>query len=172
MRIYTDASTRKNISGIAFVVTNAKDEVLCRKGVIVEESDNNSAELRAILFALAYTKSTKEHTTIFTDSTYAINAIRNGYYRPNEKKIVEEIHKNMKERKCHLMWIKGHCQDGTILSYYNKQADKCAKEVRKAYENELLLQKKKNIQLLRDQYRKKSKKNKKQKFITKNNSRE
>lgn len=172
MRIYTDASTRKNISGIAFVITNAKDEVLCRKGAVVEESDNNSAELRAILFALAYTKNTKEHTTIFTDSTYAINAIRNGYYRPNEKKIVEEIHKNMKERKCHLMWIKGHCQDGTVLSYYNKQADKCAKEVRKAYESELLLQKKKNIQMLRDQYRKKSKKNKKQKFIAKNNSRE
>ena len=70
------------------------------------------------------------------------------------------------------MWIKGHCQDGTVLSYYNKQADKSAKEIRKRYENMLLQQKKQKIQEIRNQYMKNSKKNKKQKFIPKNNSRE
>jgi len=52
MRIYTDASTRGRISGIAFVATDAKDRELYKKGVVIEQRDNNTAELCAVLFAL------------------------------------------------------------------------------------------------------------------------
>ena len=172
MKIYTDASTRKNNSGIAFVVTDARNREIFRDAAVVEESDNNTAELRAILFALVSVKDTKEHITLLTDSSYAIHAIRNGSYRPNEKIILDNISERLETLNCHVMWIKGHCQDGTVLSYYNKQADKSAKEIRKRYENMLLQQKKQKIQEIRNQYMKNSKKNKKQKFIPKNNSRE
>lgn len=154
MRIYTDASTRAGISGVAFVVTDARDNIVTKKAAMVKEQDNNTAELRAILFALAYTRNTEEYTTILTDSTYAINAIRNGSNRPSEKKIIDYIRKNLKDRKCSIFWVKGHCQDGTVLSYYNKQADKTAKAVRITYEREQYKKKKLQKRLLIERLRK------------------
>lgn len=153
MKIYTDASTRNNLSGVAFVITDEKNNLICKKAATVEESDNNTAELRAILFALAYTKSYDKHITLLTDSTYAINAIRNGHFRPHEKQIVDYILQNIKERKCYIMWIKGHCQDGTVLSYYNKQADKCAKKVRKIKENEIKKERKDKLHKLKEMHK-------------------
>lgn len=40
-----------------------------------------------------------------------------------------------------VFWIKGHCQDGTVLSYYNKKVDKLAKGARVEYEKESIKQK-------------------------------
>lgn len=149
LRIYTDASTRcsQGISGIAFIVTDAKNKIVYKSAAVVEEKDNNTAELRAILYALAKVKDTDEHITLLTDSSYAINAIRNGYFRPTEAKILEYIHGHLNRLNCNIMWIKGHCHDGTILSYYNKLADKESKKVRKAYEIEQIKLKKKKAKL-------------------------
>lgn len=142
MKIYTDASTRSNVSGLAFIVTDAKNKVQCRRASVVEEKDNNTAELRAICYALAYTKSVDEPVVLMTDSTYAIQAIRGGYHRPNEEKLIEYIHSHLKNRKCNIFWVKGHNRDGTVLSYFNKEADKLAKHVRKEYEYSAVKQKK------------------------------
>lgn len=152
MKIYTDASTRvtKGISGLAFVMTDEKNNIIQKKATIVNEQDNNTAELRAILYALSQVKSTKEHITLFTDSSYAINAIRNNIYRQSEEKIIQYIHKNLNRLNCNIFWIKGHCHDGTVLSYFNKMADKGAKRVRKQYEQQLIKDKKakrKNINI-------------------------
>ena len=95
MKIYTDASTRSNVSGLAFIVTDAKNKVQCRRASVVEEKDNNTAELRAICYALAYTKSVDEPVVLMTDSTYAIQAIRGGYHRPSEEKLIEYIHAHL-----------------------------------------------------------------------------
>ena len=78
-----------------------------------------------------------KHVTIFTDSWYVINAVRNGVRRENEKAIVKEIHQLMSEINSSLMWIKGHYRSGTVLSYYNKRADKMSKVVRRQYEKQL-----------------------------------
>ena len=153
MRIYTDASTRGKVSGIAFVLTDARDNELYKKGVVIDEKDNNTAELCAILFALDDIKYTDTpHVTIFTDSWYAISAIRNDAIRPKDKKIVKDIRQRMSEINSSLMWIKGHYRDGTALSYFNKRADKMSKVVRKKYEKEM----------------KKEKKNKKQQMLLNN----
>ena len=152
MRIYTDASTRGKLSGIAFVVTDARDRELYKKGIVIEQKDNNTAELCAVLFALEDIKYVDvKHVTIFTDSWYVINAVRNGVRRENEKHIVKQIRQHMAEINSSLMWIKGHYRNGTFLSYYNKRADKMAKVVRRQYEKQLKKEKRARMQAIYQQ---------------------
>lgn len=144
MRIYTDASSRGKLSGIAFIVTDAKDREIYKKGITIDEPDNNTAELCAILYALEDIQYLNvRHTTIFTDSWYAISAIRNGCARPKDNQYIKLIRHHMSKINSSLMWIKGHYRDGTALSYFNKRADKLSKVVRRKYEKELKQQKKK-----------------------------
>ena len=138
MRVYTDASTRK-ISGLGYIATNSKNKEIYRNGIMIDQPDNNTAELLAILYAIDDTQDLlqkNEKVTIMTDSTYAVNAIRNNIYRKEEEPIVKKIQGMMEYSEYNLFWIKGHCQDGTILSYFNKLADKTSKYVRKQYEKE------------------------------------
>lgn len=150
MRIYTDASTRGRLSGIAFVATDARDRELYKKGAVIEQRDNNTAELCAVLFALEDIQYLEvKHVTIFTDSWYVINAVRNGVRRENEKQLVKKIHQYMAEINSSLMWIKGHYRDGTVLSYYNKRADKMSKVVRRQYEKQLVAEKRAKTKFIR-----------------------
>ena len=124
MRVYTDASTRK-ISGLGYIATNSKNKEIYRNGIMIDQPDNNTAELLAILYAIDDTQDLlqkNEKVTIMTDSTYAVNAIRNNIYRKEEEPIVKKIQSMMEYSEYNLFWIKGHCQDGTILSYFNKLA--------------------------------------------------
>ena len=136
MRVYT--GTRK-ISGLGYIATNSKNKEIYRNGIMIDQPDNNTAELLAILYAIDDTQDLlqkNEKVTIMTDSTYAVNAIRNNIYRKEEEPIVKKIQSMMEYSEYNLFWIKGHCQDGTILSYFNKLADKTSKYVRKQYEKE------------------------------------
>jgi ribonuclease HI len=140
MRIYTDASTKK-VSGIAYVATNERNKIIKFNSTVTPSTNNNLAELQAILYALLDTKKLEAKTvTIFTDSTYAINKIRCGTYKEDEKLLIASIKQEMEERNCKLFWVKGHCQDGTILSHFNKEADSLSKEARKEYEDRMELQ--------------------------------
>ena len=144
MRVYTDASSRGNKSGIAYIATDRNHEVIQRSGVVINGGDNNTAELQAILYAIDDTQpllQKNESVIIFTDSTYAINAIRNNGYREQEEALVTKIHNMMSYAHYKVFWIKGHCQDGTVLSYYNKKVDKLAKGARVEYEKESIKQK-------------------------------
>lgn len=139
MRVYTDASTRK-ISGLGYIATTSTNIELFKNGIVIDQPDNNTAELQAILYAIDDTQNLlqpNEKVTILTDSTYAINAIKNNIYRKDEEPLVKKIQNMMEYSEYKLFWIKGHCQDGTILSYFNKRADKMSKVVRKQYEKEL-----------------------------------
>lgn len=152
MRIYTDASTRGGISGIAFVATDARDREIYKKGAVIAQRDNNTAELCAVLFALQDIQYIEvKHVTIFTDSWYVINALRNGVKRDNEKGIVRQIRNYMAEINSSLMWIKGHYRNGTVLSYYNKRADKMAKVVRRQYEKKMIAERKAKKKLIHEQ---------------------
>lgn len=144
MRVYTDASSRGNKSGIAYIATDRNHEVIQRSGVVIDGGDNNTAELQAILYAIDDTQpllQKNESVIIFTDSTYAINAIRNNGYRKQEEALVKKIQNMMSYAHYKVFWIKGHCQDGTVLSYYNKKVDKLAKGARVEYEKETIKQK-------------------------------
>ena len=148
MRVYTDASTRK-VSGLGYIATDSKHKIIQKKGIVIDQVDNNTAELQAIIYAIDDTQpllQKNEKITIFTDSTYAIGAIRNNIYRPEEEPLVKKIQNLMEYSDYKLMWIKGHCQDGTVLSYYNKRVDKIAKGARVEYEKEIV--KEKHIQKL------------------------
>lgn len=150
MRIYTDASTRK-ISGLGYIATNSKHTIIKKNGVVIDQADNNTAELQAIIYAIDDTQNNlqpNENVILFTDSTYAINAIRNNIYRQEEEPLVKKIQNLMEYANYKLMWIKGHCQDGTVLSHFNKKADKMSKFVRKQYEKEQEKLKKSKIKLL------------------------
>ncbi len=82
MRIYTDASSRGRISGLGMIITDSRDRELYKKGIVIEEPDNNTAELCAILYALREVQYLDiKHVTIFTDSWYAISAVRNNVKR-------------------------------------------------------------------------------------------
>ena len=139
MRIYTDASTRSKISGLGYIATTAKHTEIKKDGIIIDQPDNNTAELLAILYAIDDTQDLlqeNEKVILFTDSTYAMQAIRGGHYRENEEAIVKKIRNMLEYSNYQIFHIKGHCQDGTILSRFNKRADKISKIVRVQYEKE------------------------------------
>lgn len=149
MKIFTDASTRSKISGLAYVAVNRKNQEIYKTGIIIDQADNNTAELQAILYALDDTQELLgpgEKITIITDSTYAIGAIRNNIFRENEEPLVRKIQAMMTAQDTKIMWQKGHMQyTSNILAYYNKRADKMAKVARKLYEKEQEKQKKEKI---------------------------
>ena len=152
MRIYTDASSRGKISGIAYVATDSKDREIYKKGIVINTGDNNTAELQAVLFALEDIKDMEiKHLTIFTDSWYVINAVKNGVRREHEKNLVKKIRTHMAKINSSLMWIKGHYRNGTVLSYYNKRADKMSKVVRRQYEKQIKKDKKAFLKQQREQ---------------------
>ena len=152
MRVYTDASTRGGISGLGYVATTARDKELYSHGIIIDQSDNNTAELLAIIYAIDDTQDLlqkNEKVTILTDSTYAIQAIRFNNYRKNEEAIVKKIQNLMEAYDYTLFHVKGHCQDGTVLSHFNKKADRISKNMRKEYENEKVRAKKERVQMIK-----------------------
>lgn len=152
MRVYTDASTRGGISGLGYVATTAQDKELYSHGIIIDQSDNNTAELLAIIYAIDDTQDLlqkNEKVTILTDSTYAIQAIRFNNYRKNEEAIVKKIQNLMEAYDYTLFHVKGHCQDGTVLSHFNKKADRISKNMRKEYENEKVRAKKERVQMIK-----------------------
>jgi len=151
MRIYTDASTRGGISGLGYVATNKRHGEIQKNGIVIDQIDNNTAELLAIIYAIDDTQELlqeNERVFIFTDSTYAIGAIRENRYRPGEEALVKKIQNFMEYSSYTLFHIKGHCQDGTVLSHFNKRADKISKKVRVDYEKELIKEKR-NKKLLK-----------------------
>lgn len=133
MRIFTDASTSGRISGIAFVITDKQHNVLARRSKPLIESDNNYAELAAILFALEEVSDSKEHVTILSDSQYALNCIKRNHCRKFERPMMDLIQYHLSGRRWACLWIKGHRNDGTMLSAFNRMADNMAGNVRKAY---------------------------------------
>ena len=146
MRVYTDASSRSKISGLGYIATDKHHNKIQEGSTVIEQNDNNTAELQAIIYAIDETQpllQKNESVILFTDSTYAIGAIRNNIYRSEEEPLVKKIQNLMEYAEYKIFWIKGHCQDGTVLSHYNKKVDKLAKRVRVEYEKERIKEKRK-----------------------------
>jgi len=133
MRIFTDASTSGKISGIAFVITDNYHNIIAKRAKPLIESDNNAAELTAILFALEEASNYDGHITILSDSQYALNCIKANHCRKFERPIMDLIQYYLANRRWAGLWIKGHKDNGTMLSFFNRQADHMASNIRKAY---------------------------------------
>lgn len=133
MRIFTDASTSGKISGIAFVITDNHHNIITKRAKPLIESDNNYAELAAILFALEEISDSHEHITILSDSQYALNCIKRNHCRKFERPTMDLIQYHLSKRRWACLWIKGHKNDGTMLSAFNRMADNMAGNTRKAY---------------------------------------
>lgn len=131
MRIYTDASTKSH-SGIAFVITNDHDVELYYGSKVVHEPDNNTAELLAIEYGLENAPK-RQNIMLFTDSTYAIYAIKTNTCREWEKSILYNIKNLLNNRKFSIYFVKGHNDDGTVFSFFNRFADSLANNARKRF---------------------------------------
>lgn len=132
MRIFTDASG-SGVAGISFVLTDNKNNILLKKAKPVLNVDNNTAELMAILYALEEIQPTREPITVITDSTYVINCIRNNSCRDNERATLDLINYHLESKNCSTLWIKGHSDDGTMFSAFNRLVDNLSRNVRKDY---------------------------------------
>ena len=133
MRVFTDASTANKLSGIAFVAINAQHDIMFEDAIVITGVDNNTAELEAILFALRALPKTKEQTIILSDSLYATNCIKRNKCRYFEQETLDEIQETLAAKNGRVMWIKGHTNDGSFLSIFNKEADSLANRARKDY---------------------------------------
>lgn len=133
MRIFTDASTSGRVSGVAYVATDCRHNVLSTNSKAFIESDNNTAELMAVLFALEELSPITEHTTIITDSQYVIGVLKTDVCRKFEEPVWSRIKQILYTAPHSVLWIKGHKNDGTSLSAFNRQADRSAKNARKAF---------------------------------------
>ncbi|MBO7713068.1 MAG: reverse transcriptase-like protein [Methanobrevibacter sp.] len=132
MRVFTDASG-SGIAGISFVLTDNNNNIILKKAKPVLNVDNNTAELMAILYALEEIQPTREPITVITDSTYAINCIRNNSCRSNERATLDLINYHLETKNCSTLWIKGHSDDGTMFSAFNRLADNLSRKARKDY---------------------------------------
>ena len=133
MRIFTDASTSGRVSGIAFVITDNQHNIILKKEKPLLEVDNNFAELAAILFALEELPETHEQIIILSDSQYALSCIQQNHSRKFEKPTLDLIKYHLTGKQWTSMWIKGHKNDGTMLSTFNREADHMASHARKTY---------------------------------------
>ena len=147
MRIFTDASTRK-LSGIAFVCIDDNDQIILEGKKVIEQSDNNQAELEAIGFALENMARTSGRHILYTDSLHALGYI----YRKPDKRDTDTTRKiriHLNRLECQVRWIKGHGNDNSIETKMNKFADKLAKKAREHKEMLIILEKKRRSKLHR-----------------------
>ena len=147
MRIFTDASSRK-ISGVAFVCIDDENEIIIQGRKIIWCSDNNQAELEAILFALENITKTPENHILYTDSLHALGYI---YKKPDKKdtNTTKKIRIRLNKLNCSVVWIKGHGTDKSIETKMNKFVDKLAKKTREYEETLIRLEKKKRSKIYR-----------------------
>lgn len=147
MRIFTDASTRK-FSGIAFVCIDDQDQIVLQGKKVIQNSDNNQAELEAIAFALENMARTHERHILYTDSLHALGYI----YRKPDKKDTDTTRKiriHLNRLGCQVRWIKGHGKDNSVETKMNKLVDKLAKKAREHKEMLIILEKKRRSKLNR-----------------------
>ena len=147
MRIFTDASTRK-ISGIAFACIDNDDQIVLQGKKVINQSDNNQAELEAIAFALENMARTNERHILYTDSLHALGYI---YRKPDKRDTdtTKKIRIHLNRLGCQIRWIKGHGTDNTIETKMNKYVDKVAKKAREHREKLIILEKKRRSKLNR-----------------------
>lgn len=137
--VYTDGACSGNPGdgGIAYIILNDENVIIEEFSRFFPNTTNNRMELLAVIFAIKAVKDKAYDLTIYSDSTYVVNAINNGWLEVWQKnnflkrknadlwKIFIDISKN---RNIKFVWIKGHADN-----LYNKKCDLLAKEAIKTH---------------------------------------
>jgi len=97
----------------------------------VIESDNNTAELKAISFALKSLPKIASPIVIISDSQYAIQCIRTNSCRWHEKETLKEINNTLSNYAWSCFWIKGHQTENSHICNFNRQVDNMASSARR-----------------------------------------
>ena len=141
MKIFTDASGA-NVSGVAFVITDDEYNVILERTMPIVGYDSDSAELYAILFALqelSYMKKEErkkeDSITIISDSKDALRCLVGGECRKVDITTLLKIYYYLEKigLECEVEWRKGHRNDGTKDSDFNRKVDNISRKVRKDY---------------------------------------
>ena len=150
MKIFTDASVSGKVCGIACVITDSNDDIILSRKKPILCNDSNFAELQAILFALEVMPDTRERITIVSDSQYALCCIVYNRCRDFEAKTLSMINYHLSTKKWNAVWTKGHKNDGTSITLFNRLADNMARRARKDY---MILKKARKIKKITQQKR-------------------
>lgn len=116
---YTDGSVNKvnsSVGGAAIDINNG----IAYYGCIDDGKDNDEGELIGIFIALSKSKGSIK---IYTDSTYCINVLQNGYSIYKNIDLIDSINILKKDREVYLQYVAAHNGD-----YYNDIADTYAKK--------------------------------------------
>lgn len=138
MLIFTDGShsMKPRMSGLgAVIIHNDKEHQI---GTYSDKCrDNNVAEMAAIAMACKYVKVNNIQArtiTIISDSECALRRITHGVFGQDkfEQECLDYIRDFIIENpKVNFMQVKGHQNDNSKLTYYNKMADALAGDYRK-----------------------------------------
>ena len=141
--IYTDGSARGNPDGpggygtILVYIDSQGAEHKKELSAGYKKTTNNRMELLAVIFAIKSLSDKPYNATIYSDSTYVVNAINKGWLEVWKKndflkrknadlwKIFIDISKN---KNIKFIWIKGHADN-----VYNKKCDLLAKGAIKSH---------------------------------------
>lgn len=137
--IYTDGACSGNPGdgGIAYIIVNDENIIIEEFSLYFPNTTNNRMELLAVIFAIKSLSDKPYNATIYSDSTYVVNAINKGWLEVWKKnnflkrknadlwKIFIDISKN---KNIKFVWIKGHADN-----VYNKKCDLLAKEAIKSH---------------------------------------
>ena len=137
--IYTDGACSGNPGdgGIAYIIVNDENVIIEEFSRYFPNTTNNRMELLAVIFAIKSLSDKAYNFTIYSDSTYVVNAINKGWLEVWEKngflkrknadlwKIFIYISKN---RNIKFVWIKVHADN-----FYNKKCDLLAKDAIKSH---------------------------------------
>ena len=137
--IYTDGACSGNPGdgGIAYIIVNDENVIIEEFSRYFPNTTNNRMELLAVIFAIKSLSDKAYNLTIYSDSTYVVNAINKGWLEVWEKngflkrknadlwKIFIDISKN---RNIKFVWVKGHADN-----FYNKKCDLLAKDAIKSH---------------------------------------
>lgn len=138
MLIFTDGShsMKPRMSGLGAVIIHNDNEH--QIGTYSDKCrDNNVAEMAAIAMACKYVKNNNMQArtiTIISDSETALRKITHGALGQDEfeRDCLDYIRDFIIENpKVNFMQVKGHQNDGSKLTYYNKIADALAGDYRK-----------------------------------------
>ena len=137
--IYTDGacSGNRGDGGIDYIIVNDENVIIEEFSRYFPNTTNNRMELLAVIFAIKSLSDKPYNATIYSDSTYVVNAINKGWLEVWKKndflkrknadlwKIFIDISKN---KNIKFIWIKGHADN-----VYNKKCDLLAKGAIKSH---------------------------------------
>lgn len=120
--IYCDGafSPSRNTGGIAFIIFNEEDKIVCEFFKKFHNTTNQRMEQLAVAIALESIKS-PSNITIYSDSAYVVNTYEKNWKRKCNNDLWDRIDKAMSKHTVKFIHVKGH-SDSRFNNYVDKLA--------------------------------------------------